>query len=253
LRETSWKYIAATPCESVQARRCELGGFSEQTSKPVHRLELAIAAAVIVLCCAESVTLEPALRPGKATRSSAFFAGLQAPAQCVLHSGTNDCIEIRLPPLAAYALLGGAIAEANGEPVSLLDVSPEPIAILLDQLCTTGAWEDRFAAVDLFLARQFAESKRRIPPELTWAWKMLEESHGQMPVRALSQAIGWSERHLINQFRDYLGVRPKMAARRLPKSFASFPYTASSFSRTPKISAISRFCRFIFRLKWCYC
>jgi len=79
------------------------------------------------------VTLQPALRRGDATRSSAFFAGLQVPAQCVLHSGTNDCVEIRVPPPAAFALLGGAIAEANDEPVSLIDVFPEATGILLEQ------------------------------------------------------------------------------------------------------------------------
>jgi AraC-like DNA-binding protein len=220
LKEASWAYVAATPCKAVQAWGCALGGFSEHAAKQVRRLELPVAGAVIVLCCGESVTLQPALRSGAPTRSSAFFAGLQVPAQCVSHSGRNDCIEVRVPPLAAFALLGGAIAEANGESVSLLDVLPEAIGILLDQLRTTIVWEDRFAAVDRFLARGFAESKRRIPPELTWAWETLERSHGQVPVRALARAIGWSERHLINQFRVYFGVRPKLTARRLRFSHA---------------------------------
>jgi len=197
-----------------------VGGFSEHAAKPVHRLELPVAGAIIVLCCGESVTLQPALRSGDAMRSSAFFAGLQVPAQCVLHSGMNDCVEIRVPPLAAYALLGGAITEANGEPVSLLDVIADPIGMLLDQLRTMSTWEHRFAAVDRFLARGFAESKRRVPPELSWAWKTLDQSHGQVPIRALAQAIGWSERHLINQFRVYFGVRPKATARRLRFSYA---------------------------------
>jgi AraC-like DNA-binding protein len=220
LKETSWKYVAATPCKTVQAWGCELGGFSEHAAKPVNRLELPIAGAVIVLCCGESVALQPALRPGYATRSSAFCAGLQVQAQCVLHSGINDCVEIRVPPLAAFALLGGAIAESNGEPVSLSDVIPKQIGLLLDQLHTTSTWAHRFAAVDRFLARGFAESKQRVPPELTWAWETLDQSHGQVPIRALARAIGWSERHLINQFRVYFGVRPKMTARRLRFSHA---------------------------------
>jgi AraC-like DNA-binding protein len=217
---TSWAYVAATPRKSVQARGCAFGGFSERSAKPVHRLELPVAGALIVLCCGESVALQPALRAGGAMRSSAFFAGLQVPAQCVLHSGNNDCVEIRVPPLAAYSLLGGAIAEAYCEPISLLDVIPKPIGMLLEQLRTMSTWEHRFAAVDRFLARGFTESKRRVPPELTWAWETLERSHGQMPIRALARAIGWSERHLIKQFRMYFGVRPKATARRLRFSYA---------------------------------
>jgi AraC-like DNA-binding protein len=220
LKETSWTHVAATPCKTAQAWGCAVGGFSERAAKPVYRLELPVGDTVIVLCCGESVTLQPALRPGDAMRSSAFFAGLQVQAQCVLHSGNNDCVEIRVPPLAAYTLLGGAIAEANREPVSLSDLIPEPMDMLLEQLRTTNAWEHRFAAVDRFLARGFAESKRRVPPELAWAWEMLDQSHGQVPIRVLARAIGWSERHLIKQFRVYFGVRPKTTARRLRFSYA---------------------------------
>jgi AraC-like DNA-binding protein len=234
LRETRWTYVAATPGKTVQA--WGLGGFSEHAAKPVHRLELPVAGAVIILCCGEPVTLRPALRPGRATRSSAFFAVLQVQAQCVLHSGINDCVEIRVPPQAAYALLGGAIAEANGEPVSLFDVIPEPIDMLLDQLRTTSTWEHRFAAFDRFLTRGFAESKRRVPRELTWAWDALEQSHGQVSIRTLARAIGWSERHLINQFRVYFGARPKAAARRLRFSYA---YEMLSTQPTSDLSTVA--------------
>jgi AraC-like DNA-binding protein len=220
LQETCWTYVEASSCRTVQAGECTFGGFSERAAKPVHRLELPVAGAVIILCCGAPVTLQPALRPGDATRSSAFLVGLQVPALRVSHDGINDCVEIRVPPLGAYALLGGAIAESNREPVSLLDVAPQPIGMLLDQLRATSSWEHRFAAVDRFLARGFAESKRRIPPELTWAWKMLEQSHGQVSIRALARAIGWSERHLIKQFRVFFGVRPKTTARRLRFSHA---------------------------------
>jgi AraC-like DNA-binding protein len=232
----NWTYVAGTPCKTARAWGCEFGGFSEYAAKPVHRLELPVAGAVIVLCCGESVTLQPALRPGSAMRSSAFFAGLQAPAQCVLHSGMNDCIEIRVPPLAAYALLGGATADAHSGPVSLIEVMPDPIGILLNQIRTRSGWEQRFAAVDRFLARGFAESKRRVPPELTWAWKTLDQSHGQVSIRALARAIGWSERHLISQFRVYFGVRPKAAARRL-----RFTYAFDMLSKQPTrdLSAIA--------------
>jgi len=220
LKKASWTYVAATPSKTVQDRGCAFGGFSEHAARPVHRLELPVAAGVIVLCCGEPVTLRAALGAGESTRSSAFFAGLQVQSQCVLHAGINDCVEIRVPPLAAYALFGGAMAEFNREPVSLLDAAPEAIGLLLDQLRETSRWEHRLAAVDRFLAHGFAESKRRIPAELAWAWETLDRSHGQVPIRVLARAIGWSERHLINQFRAYLGVRPKAASRRLRFSHA---------------------------------
>jgi AraC-like DNA-binding protein len=220
LQETSWTYVAASPSKTLQDLGCAFGGFSEYTAASVQRLEPPTAAAIIVLCCGEPVFLQPALSRGSPVRSSAFSAGFQVPAQCVTHAGVNDCVEVRLPPLAAYVLFGGAITEANRNPISLLDLAPQPISILLDELRATSEWQLRLAAVDRFLARGLAASKRCVPPELSWVWEALERSHGQVTISALTRSIGWSERHLITRFRAYFGVRPKAAARRLRFSHA---------------------------------
>ena len=215
LGETRWMSIVGAPSRTVEARGGAYGGFCERAATSVDRLELPPAATVIVLCCGEPITLQSALHPRATSRLDAFSAGLQVPAQCVTHAGINACVEIRLPPLAAYALFGGAMTETNSDPISLLDVAPRPIAILLDQLRNTSAWPDRLAAVDRFLARGFAQSNRHVPPELIRAWRILEQSNGRIAIRSLARAIGWSERHLIRRFLVYFGVRPKAIARRL--------------------------------------
>jgi AraC-like DNA-binding protein len=213
--ESGWRYVPATASKSVQARECVFGGFSEVSPGSVERLEAPVACTVIVLCCGEPVHLQPALSSGSASRLDAFSAGLQVPAQRARHAGVNDCVEVRLPPLAAYALFGGAIVERNRAPVDLLEIAPLATKILLERLRGTRDWGARLLAVDRFLARGFGESRERIRPELAWAWHTLERSDGQVAVRALAETIGWSERHFINQFRAYFGVRPKAAARRL--------------------------------------
>jgi AraC-like DNA-binding protein len=215
VNESRWSYVPAIASKSVQARECVFGGFSEVSPESVERLEMPVAGTVILLCCGEPVDLEPALSQGSTSRLAAFSAGLQVPAQRVKHAGVNDCVEVRLPPLAAYALFGGAVVERNRAPVDLSEIAPLPTQILLDQLRATGDWDARLLAVDRFLARRFAESRERIRPELVWAWHTLEGFGGQVTVRTLAKTIGWSERHFINQFCAYFGVRPKAAARRL--------------------------------------
>jgi AraC-like DNA-binding protein len=215
VNESRWSYVPATSSKSVHTRGCVFGGFSEASHGSVERLETPVACTVIVLCCGEPIDLQPALSCGSTSRLDAFSAGLQVPAQRVRHAGVNDCVEVRLPPLAAYALFGGAIVERNRAPTDLLEIAPLPTKILLDQLRDTGDWGARLMAVDRFLARRFAESRERIRPELAWAWHTLERSDGQVAIRALAKTIGWSERHFINQFCAYFGVRPKAAARRL--------------------------------------
>ena len=213
--ESQWEYIAGTPSKTVRAWGGTFGGFCERAATSVDRLELPSAATVIILCYGGPVTLQSALNPRSARSLDAFAAGPQVPAQRVTHAGINDCVEIRLSPLAAYVLFGGAMTEANLDAINLFEVTPQPTAILLDRLRTKSAWPDRLAAVDQYLARGFAESQRRVPPELTWAWRTLEQSNGQVAIRALARTIGWSERHLINRFLTYFGVRPKELARRL--------------------------------------
>jgi AraC-like DNA-binding protein len=236
LLETQWTYVAGAPSKTVEAWGGAFGGFSERTESPVDRLELPAADTVVIFCCGEPVTLQAASNPPAARRLQAFSAGLQVPAQRVTHTGVNDCVEIRLPPLAAYALFGGAMTEANSDPLNLLEVAPRSTAILLEYLRTQSAWTHRLAAVDRFLAHGFAESKRRVPPELAWAWKTLEQSKGQIEIRSLARTIGWSERHLIRRFLTYFGVRPKMIARRLRFSHA---FNLLSARSTDEISAIA--------------
>jgi AraC-like DNA-binding protein len=241
VNESSWRYVPATFSKSVQARECVFGGFSEVSPGWVERLEAPVACNVILLCCGEPVDLQPALSCGSASRLDAFSAGLQVPAQRVRHAGVNDCVEVRLPPLAAYALFGGAIVERNRAPVDLLEIAPLPTKILLDQLRATRDWGARLLAVDRFPARGFAESRERIRPELAWAWHTLERSGGQVAVRALAETIGWSERHFINQFCAYFGVRPKAAARRLRFSRAFGDVLSGSGSDLCAIAARAGF------------
>lgn len=161
------------------------------------------------------MSVAPALSRGTVTRLAAFSAGLQVRAQRVAHGGVNDCVEIRLPPLAAYALFGGAVAEKSSTPVDLLDIARDATQKLLDKLQSTTQWSERFSAVETFLGQAFMGSQRRIPPQLTRAWNALERSQGQIPIHALAKSLHWSERHLVNQFVAYFGIQPKAAARRL--------------------------------------
>jgi hypothetical protein len=138
LVETRWTYVTGNPSKTVEAWGGAFGGFCERSATSVDRLELPVAATVIILCCGEPVTLKSASTRRSAGRLYAFSAGLQVPAQCVTHAGINDCVEIRLPPLAAYALFGGSMSEANSDPINLFEVAPRPTAILLDRLRTIG-------------------------------------------------------------------------------------------------------------------
>ena len=50
-------------------------------------------------------------------------------------------------------------------------------------------------------------------PGVAWAWGRLRETHGALPIGTLAGELGWSRRHLAAQFREQVGVPPKLLAR----------------------------------------
>lgn len=78
-------------------------------------------------------------------------------------------------------------------------------------LLAANTWRWRFAILDrAFLAKCNPAS---LQPEIAWAWRRLENSHGSVPVQRLADEIGWSRQHFSARFRDAIGVTPKSAAR----------------------------------------
>jgi AraC-like DNA-binding protein len=52
-----------------------------------------------------------------------------------------------------------------------------------------------------------------IPQLATDAWRLLVETGGAIPVSGLADELGWSRRHLTEQFRRAYGIGPKELAR----------------------------------------
>jgi len=69
---------------------------------------------------------------------------------------------------------------------------------------------------------------RRPASEVLCTWKRIVESGGLVTVRALVDETGWSQKHLISQFREHIGLAPKMFARVMHTSIGtSAPLLAS--------------------------
>jgi AraC-like DNA-binding protein len=52
-----------------------------------------------------------------------------------------------------------------------------------------------------------------VPPEVREAWRLVQRSAGRCRVEDLAAHVGWSRRHLSEQFRLATGLPPKQAAR----------------------------------------
>ena len=140
--------------------------------------------------------------------------GLHSTAVHIGQSPNRSGIQLALRPAAARALLGLPPGELASTVVELDDVLGNPARIFSDQLRQAPNWVKRFDLVEKLLLEHWAdEPTPETRAELGWAWRRLRETAGAVGVEDLATEIGWSRRHLTDQFTNEYGLGPKVAAR----------------------------------------
>lgn len=126
------------------------------------------------------------------------------PGAVRIRSPRVDCVELRLTPVQAYALLGTVVSSATA-PDALFG---EAVRRLREQL-VTATWEERFMLTEAFVMQRFSY---RPAPEVVASWERILASHGRVRVGELAQMCGWSRKRLWSRFTAQIGVTPKRAA-----------------------------------------
>jgi AraC-like DNA-binding protein len=125
-------------------------------------------------------------------------------------AGAFECLQVRLSPAVALAVLGGP-SELGGTVVALDDLWGRDAGRTQEQLRAAGSWEDRFAIAEFALARR-REAGRSFDPEVAFCWKQMVASRGRVRVERLAAEAGWSRQRLWSRFRSQIGLTPKRAA-----------------------------------------
>jgi AraC-like DNA-binding protein len=123
-----------------------------------------------------------------------------------------ECVQVRLSPVVARAVLGASPAELDRIVVSLDDLWGREAARVQQQLGDARSWRDRFAVAESLLARR-REPAPSVDPEVAWVWRRIVAGQGRVRVDALAAEIGWSRKRLWERFRPQIGLSPKRAAR----------------------------------------
>ncbi|MEU9321652.1 helix-turn-helix domain-containing protein [Streptomyces sp. NPDC048295] len=127
--------------------------------------------------------------------------------------GVNvECVQVRLSPVIAHAILGASPADLDGAVVPLGDLWGREASRMCEQLGEVSSWQDRFLLTDALLARRH-EARPPVDPEVAWAWRQIVVSHGLTRVDGLAAEVGWSRKRLWSRFRSQLGLPPKRAAK----------------------------------------
>jgi AraC-like DNA-binding protein len=179
--------------------RNERGGSAQLRLVPSTQINLDISLGVL-----------PRLNDSNAVPAGAVYGMRTGPAALARFDGPGILVE--LSPHGAYALLSVSPWEVTDTVIDVVDVLGRRAEQMVDRLAETSGWQARLALLDDALAAQ-AEAGPRPAPQVVWAWRQLCRSHGRIPIAQLAAEVGWTRRHLLNRFREQIGLPPKTAAR----------------------------------------
>ncbi|WP_250907182.1 helix-turn-helix domain-containing protein [Nonomuraea sp. NEAU-A123] len=123
-----------------------------------------------------------------------------------------ECVQVRLSPVIARAVLGVSPADLDGAVVALDDLWGREASRIRERLGDVSSWQDRFALTDALLARRH-EAGPPVDPEVAWAWDRIVGGRGLVRVDGLAGEVGWSRKRLWSRFRSQLGLPPKRAVK----------------------------------------
>ncbi|MGT2432338.1 helix-turn-helix domain-containing protein [Cupriavidus basilensis] len=172
---SSWQYMPGPPLARLRSWGCTLSGFSEDLGRTVRRVEVVSPRIKVVIGFGAGYLLGAGKNQ---RRHQAFVVGNPAGPTTVEHDDAQSCVEVELPPWAAYSLFDGASDVLAGGVVDLADIWGSEAGLLAEALHGAPAWERRFEIVEQLLARRLVAPRRAVPAALRWAWEELAREQG---------------------------------------------------------------------------
>ncbi len=145
-----------------------------------------------------------------------LVGGLHTTPAVIRHDGNQHGIQLQVTPAGSRALFRMPAAELASTVVTLDQVWGRLGFELYDRLAFAPDWPTRFRVLDGVLLRVLsttAELPTGARPQAAVAFRRLAVMHGLVDVASLADGIGWSRRHLTEQFSAEYGVGPKAMAR----------------------------------------
>lgn len=187
-----------------------MAGFRDRGITPPRLRLIPHPAVTLVLVFGGTIAVADAI--GRQQQGS-FVTGLGfGEVLRVLRAADSECLQVRLSPVVAHAVLGAAVADLDGAVVTLDDLWGREAAWISAHLGDLSSWEDRFTFTGAWLARRCAAASQ-LTPEVAWAWRGITASRGTIRIEHLAAELGWSRKRLWSRFHSQIGLPPKRAAK----------------------------------------
>ena len=179
------------------------------------------------------ISFGPALRlvgpegPDAGEERTSFVAGLGDTYSDSEYPARSHGIQVNFTPIGAYLFLGLPMHTLANRILDLGEVLGPEAVLLTEQLYESDDWDARFRTLERFIAARIAEARPPSGP-VVFAYGRLRETGGSAQIGGLAEATGWSSKHLIERFREEVGLPPKTVARIL-----RFQRALRTFERNP--------------------
>lgn len=209
-----WEAVFASPHPRVRGLvHGQYVGWTERTSSPMRRKEVPFPGVPLILNFGPAFRL---LDPSDLARTgnirSSFVAGMHQRFALTESPGYSYCLQVNLTPLGAYSVLHLPMHRIANQVIEVDDLFGAAGSGLIAQLAEAPDWETRFDLIDDFLFDS-AESGLRPSTQVSWAWRQLCQSDGRISIGELGKELRVSRRHLVAQFREQVGLSPKLVGR----------------------------------------
>ncbi|XXX76922.1 helix-turn-helix domain-containing protein [Sorangium sp. So ce134] len=211
--ESRWEIATRPPAPRLRPYIRDYCGYTEQAPGALRRVEFPMPQVVVIIEFGPPLRVfdagsdrRHALYPG------GFVAGLGETFTITEHDGLQRGLQVNLTPIGARVFFGVPMAELTGRVISARDLLPRKHACLTERLEELPTWDARFDLIERALGERVEEARHALGV-VPWALRRIEERGGAVDMRALARELGYSHKHVIDLFREHVGVPPKLLAR----------------------------------------
>lgn len=206
-------------------------GYSEKNLTAYRRRELPGPHVVLVIEFGQSLRMFKSATEGEQINyPSGLVAGLGDSCCWSGHEGTEEGIVINLTPIGAWRFFGIAQHHLSRSVIDFSDLLTTRERSIPEQLANTPSWNQRFRIVEDLLHRKISATSST-PSAIVWAVSQIEAQNGTLAIELLARDIGYSRKHLVSLFNEYVGFPPKLYA-----NLVRFDQVIRALKRRPEIS-----------------
>jgi AraC-like DNA-binding protein len=209
-----WETVSRAPDPRLGGLVLRYDGFDERPAGALARREVPFAGVPLVMCFGAPFEIRgPGSAAAQPARSLAcFVAGLHDGPVTVASSGHSWGVQVDLTPLGAYRVLGIPMHTLTNRTLDVDEVLGRWGHRVIDAVFEATDPGSRFDLLDAALLSRI-EDGRAPTPSIERAWHRLASAQGSLSIGELARELGCSHKHLIERFREQLGLPPKKLAR----------------------------------------